>query len=375
MTADAGPVFEELLLGVSAGAAFAMAVGMARASRPLARGLGIAFAISVAGYALKLWAEKTQFLDHNAAMPLMALSSSTAGWFQLFVVAIFDDRCRLRPSRFLPTVLLTGSAIAAYYSHDNLRTALWIVCTLLRLGVIGAALLDILRGWKGDLVEARRRMRAGFLGVVCTYILALCVFDTLEMMNIIPAWYPLANAWALCVMCIFGCFLFLEAREVFFAPAVDPAAPVEPASANASPADPVARADLDRLEALMKTGEVWREEGLTIASLAVKANIPETQLRRLINDRLGYRNFPSFVNAHRIRAAKMRLADPNEARTSISAIAFDLGFGSLGPFNRAFREETGASPSEWRRLALAGAPPPSTQRPEASHSAPKVAAE
>jgi AraC-like DNA-binding protein len=45
-------------------------------------------------------------------------------------------------------------------------------------------------------------------------------------------------------------------------------------------------------------------------------------------------------------------ADPAEARKTVSSIAFDLGFGSLGPFNRAFREVTGLSPTEWRKQAL-----------------------
>ena len=112
------------------------------------------------------------------------------------------------------------------------------------------------------------------------------------------------------------------------------------------------KADLDRLECLMAKDQVWKEEGLTIASLALRARIPETQLRRLINDCLGYRNFPSYVNAHRIAAAKTRLSDPGEARVSISTIAYDIGFASLGPFNRAFKEEAGVSPSEWRRKAL-----------------------
>ena len=112
------------------------------------------------------------------------------------------------------------------------------------------------------------------------------------------------------------------------------------------------QADLDRLECLMSRERIWKEEGLTIASLALRAHIPETQLRRLINDCLGYRNLPSYVNAHRIAAAKSRLADPIEARISISTIAYDIGFASLGPFNRAFKEEAGVSPSEWRRKAL-----------------------
>jgi hypothetical protein len=36
-----------------------------------------------------------------------------------------------------------------------------------------------------------------------------------------------------------------------------------------------------------------------------------------------------------VAAAKQRLADPADAHTPVSAIAFDLGFASLGPFNRA----------------------------------------
>ena len=102
----------------------------------------------------------------------------------------------------------------------------------------------------------------------------------------------------------------------------------------------------------MSKEQVWKEEGLTIASLALRVGIPENQLRRLINDCLGYRNFPSYVNAHRIAAAKSRLSDPGEARVSISTIAYDIGFASLGPFNRAFKEESGVSPSEWHRKAL-----------------------
>ena len=34
-------------------------------------------------------------------------------------------------------------------------------------------------------------------------------------------------------------------------------------------------------------------------------------------------------------------------------IALDAGFGSLGPFNRAFREAEGMTPSEYRARAMA----------------------
>jgi len=37
-------------------------------------------------------------------------------------------------------------------------------------------------------------------------------------------------------------------------------------------------------------------------------------------------------------------------------IAMDSGFPSLDPFNRAFKADTGLTPTEFRRLALAKAP-------------------
>ena len=102
---------------------------------------------------------------------------------------------------------------------------------------------------------------------------------------------------------------------------------------------------------------IWRREGLSIGALAGELGMPEHRLRSLINDRLGYRNFADFLNARRIEAAKARLADPAEARSTVAAIAFDLGYGSLGPFNRAFRAATGATPTAWRRAALGAANP------------------
>ena len=72
------------------------------------------------------------------------------------------------------------------------------------------------------------------------------------------------------------------------------------------------------------------------------------RLRRLINGVLGHRNFADYVNGRRIEAAKVALASPDLALKSISTIAYDLGFASLGPFNRAFRAAAGVTPTEWR---------------------------
>ncbi len=70
----------------------------------------------------------------------------------------------------------------------------------------------------------------------------------------------------------------------------------------------------------------------------------------MINKGLGYRNFAQFVNEHRIGAACEVLSDPARADTPVLSIAYDVGFASIGPFNRAFREKHQQSPTEYRKL-------------------------
>lgn len=100
----------------------------------------------------------------------------------------------------------------------------------------------------------------------------------------------------------------------------------------------------------MTVERAYRQDGLTIGALAQRLSLPEHRLRRLINPALGYRNFNSFLNYYRIAEAKAALADASQSEVPVLTIALDTGFSSLGPFNRAFKAETGATPSEFRRL-------------------------
>lgn len=104
----------------------------------------------------------------------------------------------------------------------------------------------------------------------------------------------------------------------------------------------------------MTVERAYRQEGSTIGRLAQMQGLPEYKLRRLINQGLGYRNFNSFLNHYRIADAKEAFADPAQSAVPVLTIALDAGFNSLGPFNRAFKAETGVTPSEYRRLAGGG---------------------
>jgi AraC-like DNA-binding protein len=62
-------------------------------------------------------------------------------------------------------------------------------------------------------------------------------------------------------------------------------------------------------------------------------------------------SFTRYVTAQRLARAHALLTQPLRAPAPISAIAYDVGFGDLSYFNRAFRRRYGATPSEIRAEA------------------------
>lgn len=58
-------------------------------------------------------------------------------------------------------------------------------------------------------------------------------------------------------------------------------------------------------------------------------------------------SFPAYLSAVRVRTALRLLADED---LSITQCAYDSGFQSTTTFNRVFKEATGYSPREWRKL-------------------------
>jgi AraC-like DNA-binding protein len=67
----------------------------------------------------------------------------------------------------------------------------------------------------------------------------------------------------------------------------------------------------------------------------------------LLRDR---RQFPTG----NLSEAMAALTDPSQSSVPTLTIALDTGFGSVGPFNRAFKAPTGMTPTEYRRERLGG---------------------
>ncbi len=99
----------------------------------------------------------------------------------------------------------------------------------------------------------------------------------------------------------------------------------------------------------MTEARAYKDPELSVAGLAARLAVPEYRLRRHINRLLGHRNFNAFLNGYRLAEVKSALADPAQRHLPVLTLALEAGFGSIGPFNRAFKEATGRTPTDFRR--------------------------
>lgn len=60
-----------------------------------------------------------------------------------------------------------------------------------------------------------------------------------------------------------------------------------------------------------------------------------------------------YILQRRLAVAAKRLSDPS-LRTTITQVAFELGFSDAAHFSRVFSEKFGTSPSQWRNRQIAG---------------------
>lgn len=102
----------------------------------------------------------------------------------------------------------------------------------------------------------------------------------------------------------------------------------------------------------MERDRLFQDHDLTLDRLAAHLRTPAHRLRSLINDGLGFRNFSTYLNTHRIAHARAALADPARGRDSILVIAYESGFGVLQTFNRVFKEVAGVTPKAYRADSL-----------------------
>jgi putative ABC transport system permease protein len=102
------------------------------------------------------------------------------------------------------------------------------------------------------------------------------------------------------------------------------------------------------LKKTVKANLYYQDSELTLSSLAEKLDLHPHELSRIINKSLK-KNFPDFVNELRVAEVIRKMKDKANDRLTLLGIAYDAGFNSKTSFNRAFKQMSGKSPTEFKK--------------------------
>jgi len=292
-------------------------------------------------------------VDLRLRIPIHIADNATPVVFWIMAAALFNDEFRARWYHALAWLWLAALAWRETYGWPPAVVAAREVSSLL---FVLFGVWQALAGRAGDLVEWRRQIRVEFAVGTALYIALLIVSQRIWPGSLVRPPFSLVNAIGLLAFVFLFAWLRLSLlfkQTLALAPAQDGSAPPAGPEPRQVPAATGQEAVLlEALRKLMEEGRAYREEGLGITSLSQSLGVQEYRLRRLINGQLGHRNFSAFVNGYRLAEVEAALADPGQAEVPILTIALDAGFGSIGPFNRAFKAHTGLTPTEYRRARL-----------------------
>ena len=362
---DAAWVWELLLRGAVGGVLVFHVVHLALPGpRAATRAALAVFTLSLIAYLFCQRAALLFALPRPVALVSLALCVSSTTWLWLAARGLFDDH-------FAFTAPLLGGALG--------MLALGLAANVPRMdaalaglpdpgaGVLGqlhaaamlaftvAALWEVARGWRDDLVEPRRAARRWVALGIGLYAAVALIVELALRGHAVGALLPALHVLGIgCVALALAVLVARRSLDVILGVLPDAAPPatrpaVDAPTAPQAAAQPrPASAALARLTHAMTEQHTYRREGLTLAALAEALDLGEAALRSLINQELGYRNFNDFLHHYRLQEAAARLTSQD---LPILSIALECGYGSIGPFNRAFRQRFGMTPTEYRAAA------------------------
>lgn len=115
------------------------------------------------------------------------------------------------------------------------------------------------------------------------------------------------------------------------------------------------QAIIDRLQALMREQQAWREPELSLSMLAQRLGVRPHELSQALNARLR-QSFFDYVNGLRVADVQAQLATQPHPGPPLLQLALAAGFSSKATFNASFKRVAGVTPSAWRREVLQAAP-------------------
>jgi len=102
---------------------------------------------------------------------------------------------------------------------------------------------------------------------------------------------------------------------------------------------------------LLKVEKIYKDETLSLTSVAERLHISPSYLSQIINT-LSESNFPDTINRYRVEETKRCLLRPDYSNYTVEAIGYEAGFSSTSAFYSKFRKLTGITPTTFRKKNL-----------------------
>jgi AraC-like DNA-binding protein len=282
-----------------------------------------------------------------ASYPVILLAIVVPVLFWYFVRATFSEDPAVHPTVKWLAIATAGIGFLGFFTRiggdlpggQPLSPYLIQIAQIAKLMWLAAAFVELLKDWRADLVESRRRLRRLIVLAGGCYIVVILIIE-LFVRDQVPASLELFHVALLLLAVTALCVHMLNLGETnILARMATP--DVQQNSTRSTLAEQVLT--------MMEQDRAFASDALTIKSLADLLRTQPSQLRAVINGELGYRNFNAFINRYRIQEVAQRLTQEEYRNTPLLTLALDAGFRSLAPFNRSFKDHYKVTPSEYRR--------------------------
>lgn len=110
--------------------------------------------------------------------------------------------------------------------------------------------------------------------------------------------------------------------------------------------DDLANSSYILLMQLMKKEKCYKENDLSLNSLATKLEIHPNYLSEIIN-RKEEKSFYDFINDFRVEEFKTLVKSSENQNFTLLSLAYECGFNSKSSFNRCFKKSTGKTPTQY----------------------------
>ena len=276
----------------------------------------------------------------------------TCGWYIKYLTNTGARFGMRQIALYIPLFMLILPIIALMRGqHDNIYTSTWYNC------VLGAMIAFILYyfGFCIDMLRKHRKLiREYYSGqsgtITVNWIIIILALQIAEFIlkavlahafsNINPDMQIITNEYCYIIetflLVVLG--IWQKSIPVFIA-------------AGEEVNSPVLRVDdlkryAQKLEKFMAEQQPYLDPELTIEKLSELTRIRKLSLSQTLNKGFD-KNFFTFIKEYRIRHVEQILKNKAQGNSTIMDIAYDCGFNSKTAFNRAFKEVTGKTPTEY----------------------------